>query len=283
MHLRATASRAATLLAKNPVLFCRVTLGKLATARPMPALPARRKIGEVYFECDLAGYRGTAPMYFGSYAPLVVATMEKFLRSGDVIFDVGANVGYLSAVAASLVGTQGEVHAFEPAPEYFARLRHLAEMNPRHAIYCNPCAAGDTAGNAEIFLTHEAGQSTLVPGYKTPAEIAGRREVPVVRLDRYAAERGISRIAMIKIDAEGFELPILRGMEGYFAQSAHRPAIICEIAPRAYRLSGGSPADLGAYMARFGYAAFDLVDGRTRVDIAALRHVEDVLFLATNP
>jgi FkbM family methyltransferase len=280
MHLRATASRAATLLAKNPGLFCRVTLGKLATARPMPALPARRRIGEIEFECDLQGYRGTAPMYFGSYAPLVVETMTDLLRRGDVVLDVGANVGYLSAVAANLVGPEGQVHAFEPVPAYFVRLRRLAELNPRHAIFCNPCAAGDSAGMADIFLSREAGQSTLVPGYQSPAEIIGKQKVPVVRLDQYIAARRIGRVAMIKIDTEGFELPVLRGLEEYFAHAAQRPPVVCEIAPRAYGLSGSRPADVAGYMARFGYAAFDLIDGRTRVDVSALRHVEDVLFRA---
>src|SRR5208282_4333029 len=100
MHLQATASRAATLLARNPTLFCRVMLGKLNTVRRMPPLPARTRIGGVLFECDLGHYRGTAPMYFGSYAPLVVHAMKKYLRPGDVFLDVGANIGYLSAVAA---------------------------------------------------------------------------------------------------------------------------------------------------------------------------------------
>ena len=107
MHIQATASRAATLLARNPALFCRMMLAKLNTARPMPPLPARRRIGDIVFEYDSADYRGTAPMYFGSYAPLVVDAMKRYLRPGGIFFDVGANIGYLSAVAADMVGPAG--------------------------------------------------------------------------------------------------------------------------------------------------------------------------------
>jgi FkbM family methyltransferase len=281
MHLQATASRAATLLARNPALFCRLILAKLNTARRMPPLPLRRQIGRVVFDCDLDHYRGTAPMYFGSYALLVVEAMRRYLRPGDVFLDVGANIGYLSAVAADLVGPQGQVHAFEPVPVYFERLRRLAASNPNYSIAANPCAAGETPGESMIYITREPGQSTLVPSYKSELEIVSHLEVPVVRLDAYLENHQIERVALIKIDAEGFELPILRGLEGYLKNSSHRPAIICEIAPRAYPLIGHKICELAAFVAQHGYTARDLVDCVMHVDLGSIRHVEDVLFLAT--
>jgi len=280
MHLQAAASRAATLLARNPALFCRLMLAKLNTARPMPPLPARRRIGKIVFEYDLADYRGTAPMYFGSYALLVVNAMQRYLRPGDVFLDVGANIGYLSAVATRLVGPQGQVHAFEPVPAYFVRLGRLAALNPEYLIAANPCAVGETPGICTMYVTLEPGQSTLVRSYKVEPEILSTIDVPVVRLDSYLKQNQIERVALIKIDAEGFELPILRGLRNYFESCRHRPAIICEIAPRAYPLMGRSVSELAGFMAEFGYTARDLVDGVTPVDLGAIEHVEDVLFLA---
>ncbi len=282
MHLQATATRAATLLARNPALFCRMMLAKLNSARPMPPLPVRRRIGPVQFEYDLAGYRGTAPMYFGSYSLLVVDAIRRHLRRGDVFLDVGANIGYLSAVAAGIVGPEGQIHAFEPVPAYFEKLRRLAALNPEYSIELNSCAAGEAPGACEIHITREPGQSTLVPSYKSHAEIVSTMSVPVVRLDSYIAERGVERVALVKIDAEGFELPILRGLQGYFETQRHRPAVICEIAPRAYALLGRGMGELLAFMAGYGYSARDLADGTTPVDITAIQHVEDVLFLAEN-
>jgi len=280
MRLQKTASRAAALLAKNPALFCRMMLAKLNTARPMPPLPARKRIGPIAFECDLATHDSAAPMYFGSYALLIVEAMRELLHAGEIFFDVGANVGYLSAIAAGLVGESGQVHSFEPVPAYFEKLRRLALLNPEYSIRPNQCAAGETSGVSTIYVTREPGQSTLVPSYKAAPEIVSTLEVPVVRLDSYIEAQGIDRVALIKIDAEGFELPILRGLQGYFERSRHCPPIICEVAPRAYPLIGRSRDELACFLKTYGYSARDLIDRTTPVDICALDSVEDVLFLA---
>lgn len=280
MYLQARTARVATLLAKNPGLFCRVVFGKIQSTRRVPPLPARRCLNGVQFEYDLAHYRGTAPMYFGSYAPLVIEIMKRYLKPGGIFIDVGANIGYLSAIAAGLVGSRGQIHSFEPVPAYFGRLLRLRELNPQYPIFANRCAAGDKAGPCTIYVTREPGQNSMIPAYQCASEIVSTLDVPVVRLDDYVAERQLRGISLIKIDAEGFELPILTGLERFFSTTRERPPIVCEIAPRAYSLLGKTLADLAVYMRGFGYSARDLIDGSTPVDLNAVRHVEDVLFLA---
>ncbi len=280
MHLQATAARAATLLTRNPGLFCRVMLGKVQSTRRMPSLPARRRMNGVVFEYDTADYRGAAPMYFGSYAPLVVEAMKRYLRRGGVFIDVGANIGYLSAIAAGLVGIEGQIHSFEPVPAYYEKLHKFAEMNSRYVIVPNACAVGEHAGSCTIYVTREPGQNTLIPAYQREAEIISTLHVPLARLDEYIAEKNIALVSLIKIDAEGFEFPVLKGLETYFSSTDKRPPIICEIAPRAYSLLGKSLSDLRNYMCRFGYSAYDLADGRTPVDLLTIKRVDDVLFLA---
>ena len=279
MHLQARASRAAMLLSKRPALFCRVMLGKLNSARRMPSLPAWKRINGVIFECDLANYRGTAPMYFGSYAPLVVEAMKRYLPPGGVFIDVGANIGYLSAIAAGLVGERGKVHAFEPVPAYCDRLRRLADLNPEHNITVNQQGAGDVNCTSMIYMTREPGQNTMVKAYQRPEEIVSALEVPVVRLDDYIQQNRIRGLSMIKIDAEGFEFPILKGMAGYFDSTSERPPIVCEIAPRAYELQGKRIEDLAEYMARYGYSARNLIDPDVRLNLGEIKHVDDVMFL----
>lgn len=255
--------------------------GKLKSARRMPPLPVLCRINNVLFEYELEGYRGTAPMYFGSYAPVVVDAMKRSLKPGDVFFDVGANIGYLSAIAAGLVGNEGQVHAFEPVPAHFARLKHFVELNPDCAIHANCCAVGETEATQTIYIAKEAGQSTLVPWYKSVAEIERVDQVPAVRLDSYIESKGIDRVSLIKIDTEGYEFPVLKGLEGYLRRTSRRPPIICEIAPRAYGLMGSGLAPFARYTEGFGYRAYDLADGTSPIDLCAIRHVEDVLFLAT--
>ena len=280
MYLRESASRAFTLLTKNPPLFGRVMLAKTHAMRPAPPLPATRRIGNVKFEIDSSQNGSVAAMYFGAYSPLVVDAMRRYLHLGDTFVDVGANVGYLSAIAAEIVGPTGQIHSFEPVPRYFQRLRRLAELNPEYHIVANRCAAGATTGSAIIRITREPGQNTLVPGYKTGPEVATRLEVPVCRLDSYIESRHISSVAAIKIDAEGFELPILEGLCGFFEKVETKPVIICEIAPRAYPLMGRRLSELSDLMSHYGYTPHDIIDGTTLVDLVATKHVTDVLFSA---
>ena len=270
-------------MAKDPALFCRLMLAKLNTARRMPPLPVRKHIGNVIFEFDLEHHRGTAPMYFGSYALVLIQAMKRFLKPGDTFIDVGANIGYLSAIGAGLVGPHGQVHCFEPVPDYFERLRRLARLNPAHTIIPNSNGLGEVAGPRKIYVTREAGQSTFVPSYKMEPDIVSTLEVSVARLDSYLETHSIGKIALIKIDAEGFELPILKGLQGYFERSSHRPPIICEIAPRAYSLLGRSIRELETFMSDYGYVVRDPVDGVTPVDLKAIAHVEDVLFVVESP
>jgi FkbM family methyltransferase len=280
MYLRATASRATSLLTKNPSLFCRVLLAKLNTVRSLPPLPAQKHIEDVVFEYDLGSYRGTAPMYFGSYGLLIIAAMKRLMKPGGIFVDVGANIGYLSAVAAGIVGKQGQVHCFEPVPKYFQRLERLVELNPEHCITVNSEATGEAAGDCTIYVTRESGQNTMVPAYKSGPEIISTLKVPVVRLDSYLAERKIGSFSLLKIDAEGFELPVLKGLRNFLEHSKKRPPIICEIAPRAYSLMGRSISELSDYMESYGYQAYDLIDGRTPIRLDSIRRVEDVLFTA---
>lgn len=116
--------------------------------------------------------------------------------------------------------------------------------------------------------------------YTHHKEILRCEKVRTVRLDSYIERTEIKRVHLIKIDVEGYELRVLKGLESYFRLTGHRPPIICEIAPRAYPLLGTTLAELAHYMAAFGYAAFDLADGASKVDVSALKCVDDVLFLA---
>ena len=218
-------------------------------------------------------------MYAGTYAMPVVEIMRSTLKQGDKFIDVGANIGYLSALAAGFVGRYGEVHSFEPVPEYFERLRSLAEMNPEFRIVTNQVALGDEPGQAgiDIGIQGNIGWNTMVTHLMALEACKASVNVPVIRLDRYIRERSLDRIALIKIDTEGFESHVLRGLEEYFREASDLPPIICEIMPSAYPLVGHSIEELVHFMTANGYAALDLVS-KKRVDITRLKATTDVFF-----
>ncbi len=104
-------------------------------------------------------------MYFGSYAVPIVETMKRLLRRGDVFLDVGANIGYLSAIAAGLVGAdRGRCTASSRCRIIFARVQTVGGAESCVTRFDRtPAAAGEMAGSCKIYVTREPGQSTLVP------------------------------------------------------------------------------------------------------------------------
>jgi FkbM family methyltransferase len=209
--------------------------------------------------------------------------MKRFLRHGDVFIDVGANVGYLSAVGMSVVGRTGEVHSFEPVPKYYEHLRKLPVDNPQFKIICNNLAASDLTGVADIVVSsHNPGWNTMVPTFMDQADIMQVVTVSTICLDSYIEHPVHPRkVTLIKIDTESFELPVLRGLSKYF-DSGERPIIVCEVAPKAYALLGYKVSDLSSYMKHYGYVPHGIRPrgGRFLVaDLSSIQRTTDFVWL----
>ena len=225
-----------------------------------------------------------------------MSAIKKFLNPGDTFIDVGANIGYLSAMAAGVVGESGQVHAFEPIPQYFTGLKQLAELNPGHKIIATNAAVGEAAGTAEINFVKPPfyGSSTLLSEilakHGTPKECIEKITVPMITLGQYILQNQVANIKLIKIDVEGWEAPVLLGLEPFLKSSgAARPPIICEISPLAYSLNGSRSqighSQLGLtsqqlidYMASYGYEAYDMMNYNKKIDITRLTQNTNVLF-----
>ncbi len=219
-------------------------------------------------------------IYFDCYEVSVAEMMKKILKPGDTFIDVGANIGNLTALGAGLVGKNGEVHSFEPIPLYFQKLRELAEKNPAYKIIINNCALGEKTGVSKIDFTKppHIGGSTLnlnTLGEHIPRETI---EVPIKRLDDYIKERNLKKISLIKIDVEGFEFPVLKGLENYFKTIQDRPVIVCEIVPTAYPASGKSRLQLVEYMKSYGYWAYNIMNLKLKVDITKFKEGTNAVF-----
>jgi FkbM family methyltransferase len=168
--------------------------------------------------------------YFWGYAHYELGTtrlLRRLLRRRRVFFDVGANVGYHTFLAASLLEAErgGAVHAFEPWSAVFDDLAASARLNRFNCLDLNQVALSDRDGMQQLFSPGPAEWTTasLVPDLaRQPCE-----RVPVMRFDSYCRRRGVERVDLIKIDVEGAELHVLRGMGGLLAN--WQPDIILEV------------------------------------------------------
>lgn len=249
---------AARLLLRHPRLLLQKGLARLARRMPPSDLQKRLVFDGVDFVVPEGDDASLKEMRWRLYEPETVALLRAHLPRGGTFIDVGANLGYLSAVAAGLVGREGQVHAFEPHPDYRRRLEILAEENLIYGIRVNPIALGEEPGTAKIWTTTGAniGWNTMVPGFMKESVDRREVEVPVERLDDYCEREGVGEISLVKIDVEGFELLVLRGMRRLL-EAGQRPPIICEVAPKAYPLLDLRVEDLFAFVGEFGYRVVD--------------------------
>lgn len=131
--------------------------------------------------------------------------MRRYLRAGDNVLDVGANIGVYSLLAASLVGHNGRVLAFEPGQEAYRRLTENLQINELDNVQAHACALGDRDGVVD-FLN----QCDTTNRIKTPSDFGKSvASVPLRRLD------DVVKVVCTfgKMDIEGAEPIALRGAE----------------------------------------------------------------------
>ena len=181
----------------------------------------------------------THSLYFGGsmYEPDTTAYFAKVLGPGRAFVDIGANHGYFSVLAASLVGKSGRVVAFEPNPKIFRQLRtHVALNGFDDRVRLLPSALADAPGEARLFVSQDAlnsGLSSLTPASEHlesgSLSEAHTVSVPVDTFDHWFSSSGLSRVDLMKIDVEGAEGLVLQGMSAALQTDAIR-AIILETA-----------------------------------------------------
>ena len=176
------------------------------------------------------------------------------VKRDAVVFDVGANVGWWTVpLARHLSKRGGRVVAFEPVPANRIRLEWaIAANSVQGIVQVVPVALGDAPGELGMWLKSEetgaaSGTAALVTG-SGPSHL----RVPVVTLDQWAADQGVRRCDLMKLDIEGAELMMLRGAEKFIA--ATRPLIFGEF--EAYWLStfGASFLDVAEWAGRMNYS-----------------------------
>jgi FkbM family methyltransferase len=173
----------------------------------------------------------------GVWEPYETSLLLGLLRPGAVFVDVGANVGYFSILAASVVGAEGAVFAFEPDPDNFRLLQANALLNGlEQRITTVQAALSDEAGAGQLFLsTDNLGDHQV---YATDEQ---RDSLPITlcRGSEYLAGR-TQRIDVLKVDTQGSEFQVIAGLMPMLLEQARKPRILIELTPHALRQAGAS-------------------------------------------
>lgn len=158
--------------------------------------------------------------WLGGYEPERQSELVRLIGKGDVVRDVGANVGFYALLAGVLAGQEGRVLAFEPVAENVAILRrHLSLNDLETRVEVVEAAVADKSGIRHF----SAGE------YRATGKLdrAGQIEVRVVSLDEMMAEGRLPRVDVIKIDVEGAELEVLEGAKEVLTR--YRPRLVVEL------------------------------------------------------
>ena len=263
----------------NPALFLKKGFLMLKSIfSTIKEYPPVKNINGVVFNLNFEDCSPLKKMiYYDMYEMGVIEALKTFLRDGDTFIDVGANIGYITAVGASLVGKKGWVHSFEPVPEYFSKLKNLSESNKEYNIVANQLALSDKASQEKIYLSDYSNiaANSIFPGLMDKEKIRSSVLVQTQRLDEYIEKNNIKDVGVIKIDTEGFEYPVLLGLKGFFDKcllnkSSALPVIICEVSPPAYSILGYKLGDLFGYMKQFGYLPFSIINPKKELNIAEI-------------
>lgn len=186
---------------------------------------------------------------FSDAEPGVDRVLRENLKEGDTFIDIGAHIGYYSILARNIVGESGKVIAFEPNPESYKLLKKNFEMNEYTNCIAENIALSDEIGFVKLFIGKYRDDSSslfLVENVDKNRYVT----VKTMTFDKYCEMYKISP-NFIKIDAEGAEYRILRGITKVI--DIHKPNLLIEIHPKHLESQEISIRSLFDFLMKKGY------------------------------
>jgi methyltransferase, FkbM family len=189
----------------------------------------------------------------GIFEPQETELVKQEVKRGDVVLDLGANIGYHTLLFARLVGSEGKVYAFEPDPTNFALLKRNVRANGYTNVELVQKAVSDKNGKIKLYLCEEnRGDHRIYDSHDGRESV----EVESVRLDDYF--QGYEReINFIKMDIQGAEMMALRGMRSLLLQQPSMK-LLSEFWPVGFARSGGNALEYFRLLEECHFTVYDL-------------------------
>ncbi len=186
------------------------------------------------------------------FAGLVEKSPQLF--EGGHILDVGANIGYCSALFSSVLDPGRSVFAFEPEPFNVSLLEHVIHTRKLARVVPIQAAVGAAEGEVRLQLNpRHHGDHRIVPAGGQPTEQC--IIVPLLSIDAFLQRQGVETpVCFIKIDVQGYEQAVCQGAEQTLARNPEC-RVVLEYMPEAMETLGFRPPDLLAWFQQRGYHA----------------------------
>lgn len=183
----------------------------------------------------------------GIWEPYETSLVQRYLHPGAVFVDVGANIGYFTILAASIVGESGVVFAFEPDPANMGLLRASANYNGlAERVFFVEAGLSDAGGDGRLYLSEDNfGDHQIYP------DSPDRDALPItLHHGSEFLEQHLSRMDLLKVDTQGSEYRVMAGLLPLLQQFATCPRILIELTPYSLASAGASGRALIELLAR---------------------------------
>lgn len=223
----------------------------------------------VRWELDLREGIDFSIWLLGSFEPETVSAYQSIVRQGDVVIDIGANIGAHTLLLAKAVGEAGRVIAIEPTDFAYAKLCRNRSLNPELAERIHPVQSMLVGDGSEDQITPELYSSWPLGKNEGVHELHQGRLMTTTgararTLDSVVEELAPERVDCIKLDIDGFECEMFRGAARVLKQ--WHPTFIMELAPYALEEQGASLEQLISLLQAHDYDLFDLAN-RSRLPL----------------
>lgn len=227
------------------------------------------RAGASVMQVDLRDKGLTRSLFFeGEYEPVFQRLAERIVSGGTTCVDVGANIGVHTLHLSRLVGTSGRVFAFEPDLRNYRLLKRNISLNRAFNVTAIKAAAGEVAGRGWLHRSNKnLGDHRLRPGH------GGEGEVEVVVLDDRLVDVPPGEVTFIKIDVQGYETLVLRGLRRTVLRNPDA-VLLLELSPALLQASGSSADALLQATAELGLNGWEVGAARAGAIMSAEEYIE---------
>lgn len=192
----------------------------------------------------------------GIYEPFETETVQKEIKEGDIVLDIGANIGYYTLIFAKIVGENGKIFAFEPDPTNFLLLKKNVEINGYKNVILIEKAVFNKTEKARLYLSDNTAIDHRIynPIYKN--ENRKSINVEAICIDNYF-ENYAGKIDFIKMDIQGAEASAFQGMSNLLKKN-DAIKIITEFFPNGLKAAGTSSEEYLKLLTDSDFKLYDI-------------------------
>lgn len=211
---------------------------------------------KLYKDSTLSG-----PIYKESFERKEQKFVYNQLQKGDVFFDVGANIGLYTLLAAKAVGETGRVFSFEPVNKTFSRLKENVDFNEFVNCRLFNLAISDKNGKNKIITSREGYDAFNSMAIPSVGGFFNKEDIETITLTSFCNEHNIDKIDFLKVDVEGWEVHVIKGAKEVLEKFS--PTIMIEFTDKNLINAGQSAKDLFNLLTSQGYKLNKINDDLT--------------------